>query len=198
MTRERRKAVLDRVDKHDGHWLWTGTCDHRGRPVLPGGASARQEAWELWLGDPPGSIKPRCGEQHCLAPEHLGPGDLCPKGHDAPRTAHRSCKACIAEAASAPWVCACGKTMRYDSRHRHLRTCPGAPRAPAMSADDVVDALEDWRNGITPDRILRAYSTTPQALIRALYRRPELDSRTFRAALQREERVASTAAHLAA
>lgn len=173
-ARELRRALLERVEKHDGHWYWTGTSDHRGRPVLRDAKSARKAVWAAWRTDePPPRLKPLCGERACVLPEHLIANDTCPAGHTAPRTAYRSCKACIASAAGARWVCeGCDKAMRFDSRHRHLRSCRGRPvdTEPIAALSATQDAVRDYQRGMTPERICEVYGMKPDTLAQRLRR----------------------------
>lgn len=145
--------------------------------MLRDATSARKAVWAAWRSDePPPRLKPLCGERACVLPEHLIANDTCPAGHAAPRTAHRSCKACIASAAGARWVCeGCGKPMRFDSRHRHLRTCTGAapPLDPVAELRATQDAVRDYQRGMTPERICEAYGVKPDMLAQRLRRQDD-------------------------
>lgn len=187
VNRELRKRLDENIVRDCGHWIWVGGLSSDQRPAIrrqPGrgrAVSARRVVWEEYRGPVNVRLRRLCDEALCLAPDHMRPWVGCEE-HGEP-----ACRQCMRARQSRPWVCDCGLTLWRQHRKRHLQICAGptAQRAPQMPDHAVTDALEDWKKGITPDRILRAYSTTPQALMRALYRRPDLDSSSFRSALQR-------------
>ena len=188
---EQRRALLKRVDRHDGHWHWTGTTDHRLRPVLwdpqtKRNLSARQLSWELAYGRPPGRLLAACGEPDCIRPDHLMSRERCIRGHLSPRTPAGGCKACQAQAQAVPWTCEHGHTVRYNNRLRHLRTCRGAepPPDPVAELSATQDAVEDYQRGMTPERICEAYGIAPGTLEQRLRRqacRTEIETQFMRA-----------------
>ena len=125
------KPMIDRfmsyVDRRDGHWLWTGGCNTKGRPLFWDGGSktkvsATRWSYEYFIGPiPPGhDAHHLCVYKHCVRPMCLEivPGDKhpdditfingakthCPQDHEYTeentyhdRNNKRGCKTCKRE-----------------------------------------------------------------------------------------------------
>lgn len=176
-NRELRRALLERVDKHDGHWEWVGYFDN-GVPCLVGSdgkTPARRASWEAWRDDPPppGRIVAACGEP-CIRPEHLAPGRCQAPGHRRDLTRPDRCRDCENIAARARrWTCACGREMQAQNASRHLRACAGLPvDTPTAIAElrATQDAVRDYQRGMTPERICEVYGMKPDTLAQRLRR----------------------------
>lgn len=177
-NREQRRALLERIDKHDGHWLWTSTHGDRALVLKYEGRryNARRLAWQLYRQEPlPQRIRMVCDEpRDCLNPTHMTAKEPCRlPGHVADRW--RTCIQCReARRSREKWRCDCGAVFRQDYRNRH--TCrPAIRQDPAALLVATQDAVRDYQRGMTPERICEAYGVKPDMLAQRLRRR---DGRT--------------------
>lgn len=177
--RELKKRILANVLKDGRHWVWVGGVDSRGLPRMrrePGrgrALSARQLTWEAFVGTPVSRLRLTCDEPQCVAPECMREWVGCSRGHTGKLTKDGGCVQCRRMAQRKRWTCgSCGQGMWTQSRKRHLQNCKGpeAPSAPESRPWHVQDAVNDWQRGITLERILETYSTTPGALAKRLER----------------------------
>ena len=146
-----RRALMSRVEKHLGHWVWNGTLNGNS-PVFRDGHDgpqllARRVAYELFIGPlAPGSrVRATCDESACIAPR-------CIEVEGCQRHPQRdpdgSCPVCHRERKRQRVDCAdCGKTMQRASLSKHRRACKGAAKAPVVqihrTADERARLIED-------------------------------------------------------
>lgn len=171
-----RRALMARVDKHNGHWIWTGSTNADGLPVLDTGnrsvrRSARRVAWELCHGPTSHRLVVTCGEPDCIAPKHMRPWDDCPSGHQSERYPSGQCKECQRLQAARKTVCPeCGIPGAVSQRARHRKTCKGRPKVTQQHRSQqeidqlVQEVCHQSKFGTHPEDIASKFSTTVGAL----------------------------------
>lgn len=66
--------MWQRIERRDGHWIWTGPKDSKGYPMFTtsGRLPVHRFIWEQLVGPIEGLLRKRigCGIRHCVFPDH--------------------------------------------------------------------------------------------------------------------------------